>query len=240
MKICGIYCIENLKNNKKYIGKSIDIKIRFIGHKSKLKHNKHENIYLQSSWNKHGEENFKFYIIEECLESELEIKEVYYIKKLKTKTPNGYNLTDGGEGLAGLKFSDDHKNKIRLSNLGKVVSSETRELLRMANLGKHKSKETIEKIRINAAKTTLGLFGCENPSYSQKRKGSKSKYMGVVWNNGNNSWQAQIRINGKTTYLGASKIEKECAKMYDEKAFELYGNKAKLNFPENYLGANNV
>ena len=35
-KISGIYCIENTKNHKKYIGQSIDIYQRWYAHKSKL------------------------------------------------------------------------------------------------------------------------------------------------------------------------------------------------------------
>ena len=45
-KICGIYCIENLVNKKKYIGQSIDISARFKKHKNLLCNNKHNNIPL--------------------------------------------------------------------------------------------------------------------------------------------------------------------------------------------------
>ena len=62
-KICGIYCIENILNHKKYIGQSIDINNRWYTHKSKLNTNKHHSKYLQRSWNKYGEYFFDFYII---------------------------------------------------------------------------------------------------------------------------------------------------------------------------------
>ena len=60
-KLCGIYCIENLINRKKYIGQSIDIYSRWYAHKSKLYGNRHENIHLQNSWNNYGDKYFHFY-----------------------------------------------------------------------------------------------------------------------------------------------------------------------------------
>ena len=56
----GIYCIKNLENGKIYIGKSVNIKNRWISHRNTLKNNKHDNSYLQNSWNKYGESSFVF------------------------------------------------------------------------------------------------------------------------------------------------------------------------------------
>lgn len=108
-KISGIYCIENKITNKKYIGKSVNIYERWRQHKMFLKHNKHHNRYLQFAWNKYGETAFCFYIIEECLEDELNSKEIYYIQKFNsTDDKYGYNLTDGGDGGNTLiKYTDD-------------------------------------------------------------------------------------------------------------------------------------
>lgn len=49
----GIYVITNISNGKKYIGQSVDVEDRIAHHKSSLKHNRHENSYLQNSWNKY-------------------------------------------------------------------------------------------------------------------------------------------------------------------------------------------
>ena len=85
----GIYKIENKINSKVYIGSSNNIKRRWQKHKSLLKHNKHQNSHLQASWNKYGEDNFIFSIIELCSENSLLEREQYFIDKLNPE----YNQT---------------------------------------------------------------------------------------------------------------------------------------------------
>jgi predicted GIY-YIG superfamily endonuclease len=91
----GIYKIENLINGKIYIGQSIDIEKRWSVHKAELNRNYHCNNHLQNAWNKYGEENFEFVIIEECDNSQLNEREIYWIDKYGSYI-NGYNLTSGG------------------------------------------------------------------------------------------------------------------------------------------------
>jgi group I intron endonuclease len=60
-----IYQIRNVVNGKIYIGSAIDSKIRFEKHRRQLRKNKHHCAHLQASWNKHGEDCFKFEILEQ-------------------------------------------------------------------------------------------------------------------------------------------------------------------------------
>lgn len=87
--IKGIYCIMNINNKKQYIGSSTNIYNRLQKHFSLLNHNKHENIILQSSFNKHGKEYFIHFLIEECDESYLLEREQYFINCLNPY----YNIT---------------------------------------------------------------------------------------------------------------------------------------------------
>lgn len=93
MKICGIYIVKNIINNKVYIGSSNRIKDRIRTHKWELNKNIHHNQYLQSAWNKYGSNSFIFEILEECEVDELLLKELLYTEKYNSlSTNNGYNL----------------------------------------------------------------------------------------------------------------------------------------------------
>lgn len=78
-KTCGIYRITNTrtKSKKKYIGSSIRLKGRIKDHIRYLRHNRHENEYLQRSFNKYGEKAFEFEIIEQLTHED----EVYLIQR---------------------------------------------------------------------------------------------------------------------------------------------------------------
>lgn len=89
---CGIYKITNLINNKIYIGQSKQIEVRWQQHKTS---NKHYAIY--NAFKKYGIDNFKFEIIEECPEDILNEREKYWIKFYNSLSPNGYNMTLGGD-----------------------------------------------------------------------------------------------------------------------------------------------
>lgn len=64
-KASGIYTITNKITGKMYIGESLDIYRRWHDeHIPQLRKNRHYNKELQSDFNKYGEENFQFEILE--------------------------------------------------------------------------------------------------------------------------------------------------------------------------------
>jgi len=60
LEVQGIYMILNITNKKCYVGSSKNCKARKYHHFGRLRNNKHCNSYLQASFNKHGEDKFKF------------------------------------------------------------------------------------------------------------------------------------------------------------------------------------
>ena len=92
-----IYKIENLINHKIYIGLTNNIVRRRTRHFTDLRHNHHDNHFLQKEFNIYGEDNFSFSVEFEGNVTEKEIgdKEREFIKKYDSYR-NGYNQNEGG------------------------------------------------------------------------------------------------------------------------------------------------
>ena len=94
-----IYCITNLINEKKYVGKTIySITERFKEHCSDSKRERCEKRPLYDAMNKYGIENFKVECLEEVDDCILSDREIYWINELQTYGSKGYNATKGGDG----------------------------------------------------------------------------------------------------------------------------------------------
>lgn len=142
----GIYKIENKVNGKVYVGQSVNIELRWGNHKSELKHNNHNNKYLQRAWNKYGSENFEFTVLEECELRELNSKEIFWIEYFDSYN-SGYNATLGGEGTQ--MISENTIQKIyELYSSGDYIPREIGEMLGV-------DRRTVERYLNNG--TELGI-----------------------------------------------------------------------------------
>lgn len=175
-KKCGIYGIRNKLNNKIYIGKTIvNFGDRWDCHRSQLRGNYHGNPHLQNAWNKYGEENFEFVIIEECdneitLE-ELNKLEIKYIKEAK-ETGLCYNISDGGDDgqLAGKHLSEETKRKIgeanRINMTGRKASEKTKAKMAVSQ------KKRWEKLTPDEKQKTIDTLnsGVRGIKWSEERR----------------------------------------------------------------------
>ncbi len=75
----------------------------------------------------------------------------------------------------------------------------------------------------------------QNEHNRRKMAKATSKYKGVSWHKYRSKWRAMIKLNYKSFELGHFNNELDAAKTYDQKARELFGDFANLNFPEKQI-----
>ena len=156
-----IYKTTNTINNKSYIGQDKNNDKYYFG----------SGIYINRAIKKYGRKNFIKEILEDNIDTIdlLNEREIYWIKKLNTKCPNGYNLTDGGYGTSGFpawnKGLTKETNRILLENgikLSKIKTGITWEQRFGKESADIKKKERSEKYK-----------GKNGPNY-----GNGEKYIG--------------------------------------------------------------
>lgn len=132
-----------------------------------------KEFYLfQRKLRKHRPE-FRCYVID-TIQEKLSIIESFdkllsmekkYILEFDTKYPSGYNLTNGGTGMVGLTFTEEHRKKISKALTGKKCSNKTKERLRKYATGRVHSEKTRRnmslaqtgKLRSNETKAKLSI-----------------------------------------------------------------------------------
>jgi len=79
------------------------------------------------------------------------------------------------------------------------------------------------------------MRNCTNQQNMQNLRKSPragSRYKGVYYDKRRRTFSAKICHNGRSHHLGTFATEVEAAKAYDRKALELFGEFARLNFPQ--------
>lgn len=164
-----IYKAINKNNGKIYIGQTIfSLKKRIAGHLQE----KRKSCLFPAALRKYNIQSFDISVIDQASSKEvLDAKEKYWIATHNCKIPNGYNLTDGGEGHNGYECSNETRARLSAAMkgntntfgyrateetkakkskalIGKKRSDESRARMSMAQIGRKHSDESRTKMSI--------------------------------------------------------------------------------------------
>jgi group I intron endonuclease len=148
MKVSGIYRIESISHPERvYIGSAVWLDNRWWKHLTELRKDKHHSSKLQNHFNKYGESDLVFSIIEPCLPENLIQREQYYIDTLNSY----FNIARVAGSQLGMKRSNESRKK--MSDSGKrrpPITEQTKAKLRLTqgginngHYGKHPTLETL-------------------------------------------------------------------------------------------------
>ena len=167
----GIYKITNKINGKVYVGSAVNFNNRWKEHLRELRKEKHHSSALQNAWNKYGEDNFEFSIIEECERTRKVLlgREQYWMDTLDS-VAKGYNIAKTAGSQLGMKMSPEAIAARVEKNTGKKRTPETKAL--MSEVQSNRSPEwcaniSASKKRYWAEKGTDSIKGENNPMYGK-------------------------------------------------------------------------
>ena len=93
----GIYCYKNKINGKLYIGQAQNLKKRYFNFLNINR--RYAGQVIENARKKYGINNFEYSVLTHCSADELNYWETFYIERLNTVTPHGYNMTNGGDSV---------------------------------------------------------------------------------------------------------------------------------------------
>jgi len=164
-----IYLITNKLNGKIYVGKhsTNNLDDGYMG----------SGKIIKQSITKYGIENFTKEYLAFCdTEENLNWLEKFYIKKYKAREV-GYNITYGGDGVCGIKHSEESKHKISMAIKGRHLSYDAKKKLSEARKGIHFTIEHKQKLSEAQKKNKLSDETKMKISISSKKPKNRYKWL---------------------------------------------------------------
>lgn len=182
----SIYRIVNNKNNKSYIGLTIQgVRTRFLHHLYEMRSG--SDFPIHNAIRKYGEYSFTVETIfesEDCTDYLLKDLEKHYIRLYASNNRDkGYNLTEGGDGTLGRPHSEETKKLLSEKAFERnPVSEETKSRQRESHLKRKESKEWkewFEKYCNGNVKPIEVSLEKDGELFKFKSKYAASKFLGV-------------------------------------------------------------
>jgi group I intron endonuclease len=213
-KPSGIYSFTNKTTGKRYIGQTVYLNGRKGDHLLNLRRNQHDNDYLQKAFNKYGEEDFIFEVLEVVPKLEdgtndkfkLTEREQYWMDFYKSYEEDfGYNINPSASinYMSGRTHTPEARKKISEAATGRSPSQDVRNKIAETIRNVPKAKINME---FKEAKHTAKKTGVMPYEYHVKTpEGVEHVFTNLLeFCNLNNLSQSHLRsmINKGTFYKG--------------------------------------
>lgn len=145
----GIYRITHVSTGRVYVGQSVNLKKRFQVHKRLLVGGRHHSVALQRSWDKCGELDFEFEVLEflpRCSWMLTRREQKYINDAVATNSLLNSSRIAGRGSRLGATASVETRNKISAAHKGRIVSEETRKNLSASLMGHSVSEAVRQKL----------------------------------------------------------------------------------------------
>lgn len=252
-----VYLVRNRKNGKVYIGQTTrSLSERWLQHQWFARKGK-KGLFF-SAIRKYGAASFDATILHHASSreelDEMERRAIW--SHDSTNREVGYNIAAGGNGGSGpdhfnygvpktpehvakLKeafkhrppLSEETKRKIGLSSRGRThtVSPEARKRMGDLQRGKHKGADNPFFGKKHSPETIARI---SDTKFKNRKPDRKTGLFGVTFDPSPGRakpYRVRIRVNGKSKRFGNFATAEEAARAYNNKAIELFGDKALLN-----------
>ena len=196
-----VYLLIDGTNDKEYVGQTTRTVVE------RFKEHKKSDFLIGRAIRAHDEENFVIAILKECETSEeLGYWEKHFIKSRNTMSPNGYNLTDGGERNFimlpetrakmsashsgeknynfGVPMPAEQRAKLSAARKGKPLPPETCAKMSASRLGKKRKPFSPEhRAKLSVSHTGKTFLVEQRAKMSESRSGEKNPNYGVPMSN---------------------------------------------------------
>lgn len=132
--------------------------------------------------------------------------------------------------------SYDKKRGVFLASRGvwNSLAKKPKTVLMAREIAKPKGRNQVDHINhdtLDNRKDNLRICTrSQNAMNQQKQNNNTSGFKGVCWSKHNRKWVSRIVLEGKTIHIGGFNSREDAGRAYDEKATEIYGKFAHLNF----------
>jgi hypothetical protein len=102
------------------------------------------------------------------------------------------------------------------------------------SLEKQEQVDHINHNGLDNRRSNLRLATCQENHYNRRSVSAtkSSSFKGVTFRKQKSKWEASIKVNGRTKYLGAFDVEEDAARAYDEAAKRIFRQYCCANFQE--------